>query len=173
MMSKLIPLIIILIGLILLAFAIKLSAKPEEERYDERQIAARGKAYRYAFLITLWSALLYAIVINFITEQPIAQEGVIPALIALLGVGVFGVISIVNDAFLAINKKPAPFFIIFASAAVSNGVSAVLNIIDGDIIQDGLLAYPVTQLGCAVLFTVIMIVLAVKLARSKKPEAEE
>lgn len=170
-MSNFIPLIIILLGIVLVVL-IGRRFNPENE-FDERQVAARGKAYRYAFFSTIWGAFLYAIITAIVTEKPIAQEGVIPALIALLGFGVFAVVSIINDAFLALNKKPASFFIIFALAAVSNGFAAVMSIIDGRMLENGLLAFPAMQLGCAVLFTTVMIVLGVKLIKNKKPEAEE
>ena len=77
-------------------------------KYDERQLLARGKAYRAGFFTVLIYELLYAFGDLMELRWTVPFTGVMIGL--FLGIAVFGVVAICQDAYLSLNEKPRGWY---------------------------------------------------------------
>lgn len=83
----------------------KKQGRPKPE-YDERQMAARGVAYRWAFL-----TLMLSLAVNTGVEAiwgPWAKPGVSAWMLIFLSIGVFIVACVRKDAYFAVAQNPRP-----------------------------------------------------------------
>lgn len=159
----------ILVGLLVGVVTWKLSRIKQHGkcRYDERQIAGQGKAYKAGFF-TLLIAHAICFLGNFAQLTPgisfLWQVGA-----TLLGVGVFAVTAIHFDAYLRINEKPSRYYIMggcFFVAMICSGV--------GNITSDSpdRVNIAVIDLMVAALWLVIVAALIIHQARKKETEEE-
>lgn len=138
-----------------------------KDQYDERQEMLRKNAYKYSAMTMLLCSLLYFIVTS-LADKPFAEDGVSTLLIALIGVAVFAIYSIFNDAFFGIKGKqvgtsrPVVYIILVSSITIMNGIGAVRMIQEKELVKDGLLTTNVMNLALTILFLLILIALAVK-----------
>lgn len=141
-------------------------------QFDERQIVARGKAYRYAFFTVLiyllaWGLFELAAGIRLWDTYTGCFLGV------FLSVTVFAVVAILNDAYFAVNEKPATYLGLSALIAILNLGTGVWNLYDGDepIIENGVLTYHSVNLLVGGMFLIILIVAAIRIWQGKREDA--
>ena len=138
-----------------------------KDQYDERQEMLRKNAYKYSAMTMLFCSLAYFIVVSLI-DKPFAEDGVSVLLIALVGVAVFAIYSIFNDAFFGVKGKqvgtgrPVIYIVLVAFITVMNGIGAIRMIQEKELVKNGLLTTNVMNLALTILFLLILIAFAVK-----------
>ncbi|MEG0250537.1 MAG: DUF6442 family protein [Peptostreptococcus sp.] len=113
-------------------------SRGEVKKYDERQELIRGRAYKHGFksmLITI-ILLLFA---EFLFGRPFLDKWMYSLIIIIVGSSVFVVYTIVFDAYFYISMDRKKYITILMIAAVINLVCAVLMIISGGVITNGIL----------------------------------
>ena len=156
------------IGLLLVAIVCLILKKKNKGKceYDERQVAARGKAFAAAFA-TFLSSECVVFIAEIFTGEPlvIGVPGVLSILIILLALLVFVEVSIFLDAYFAPNKKmPKAWYIITTLLGI---ILIIKFFLDNDY------WYRYMNLACGIFVMVIMISLFVKKLISKKAEKED
>ena len=156
------------VGLALVAIVTLIVKKTSKKKceYDERQIAARGKAFCGGFVTFVCSELV-VFIIEMFTGEPlvIGVPGVLSIIILLLGLLVFVEVSIFLDAYFAPNKPmPKAWYIITTLLGI---IMLIKFFLDNDY------WYRYMNLACGIFVLVIMVSLFVKKLISKKAEKEE
>ena len=149
----------------------KRRGKYANAQFDERQVVARGRAYRYAFFTVLfyllgWGLFELAADIRLWDTYTGCFLGV------FLSVTVFAVVAILNDAYFAVNEKPATYLGIFALVTVLNLGIGVWNLVTGGdpIVEHGMLTYHSVNLLVGGMFLVILIVAAIRVWQGKRED---
>ncbi len=162
----------ILIVVIIVALASYFRKKRSKGHYDERQMAIIGKGYKYAFYTTMLINILYAVLAYGITKDMISPQFMILAS-AYLGIIVFAVYCILNDAYLAIGGiKPGPWIKVCLLVIVVNGVAAFFNRSQG-FGRDGFMTGFSINLIIALTFGIILVTFIIKQALNKREELNE
>lgn len=133
----------------------------ERAKYDERQLTARGIAYRLAYF-TLMLALLADVSATALL-RPWAERGV----------DVFVVACVHWDAYFTLTERPRSWLLVFALVIACQIPNTVIHARNGDFVKDGLLTYDVLSPACALLFLVILICALVRIRRDREDDAEE
>lgn len=140
-------------------------------KYDERQLLARGKAFQAGFFGTL-IADAAAIVICGAFEISWLPPAVLFAIAALIGIGIFCISAIVNDAYFGFNQdtKTSGRFIVVIGGL--NLIIGIISVVRGGFIQDGTLNGSVLNLLLGILFVITYSVILVH-NRQTETEGEE
>ena len=148
----------------------KKQGRPKPE-YDERQLAARGIAYRWAFL-----TLMLSLAVNTGVEAiwgPWAKPGVSAWMLIFLSVGVFVVVCVRRDAYFAVAQDPKASLWLFGAVVVLQIPNNIITLRSGDLVEDGLLTWNALSPACGVLFGVMFVCMLVRLRRQKREEQED
>ena len=96
----------LVVGLLAVLVTVAILKKQKKNKYDERQVAARGKAFAGGFMTFLFSEVV-VFTIEIFTGEPlvIGVPGVLSVIIMLLAALVFVEVSIFMDAYFQPNKK--------------------------------------------------------------------
>ena len=163
-------------GAVLLAVSL-LSLKRSKDNpnvicYDERQLKARGDAFKISFF-TLVFLLLSDGIIRKITGYDWISffDGVLIHII--ISIGVFVNYSIFKDAYLEINSNSKRFSIILLVFGAYNLIFPIFRIIDNTFIENGMMSIGLTNLITSILCFSIIISLIIKNQIDKKKENEE
>ena len=134
--------------------------------YDERQVAARGRAYKGGFT-TFAMAELVVFIAEMFMEKPlvIGAPGVLSILIILISCFVFVEIAIFSDAYFSPNKPfPKAWFIIM----ILLGISMIIRFfLENDA------WYRIINLAAGIFVLTVMASIILKLLISKKSEKAE
>lgn len=140
--------------------------KKRINQYDERQKAIQGVAYKVGF----FTMFAYFLINGFVCTEignwlPVFHMN-------FIGIG-FGVIcyagyAIFNDAYISINSQPFRYLLSSSSLAVTNYLCYFINI-SKEKFNDTYLA----NLICAVLLTVIFVMLIIKIIIDKVSAGRE
>lgn len=138
----------------------KKQGRPKPE-YDERQMAARGVAYRWAFL-----TLMLSLAVNTGVEAlwgPWAKPGVSAWMLIFLSIGVFIVACVRKDAYFAVAQNPRTYLWLFGAVVLCQIPNFLLQLRSGDLVEDGLLTWNALSPACGVLFGVMFVCMLVHL----------
>ena len=129
-------------------------------KYDERQKAIQGVAYKVGF----FAMFAYLIINGFVCTEignwlPVFDMNFIGIGV---GVGCYAGYAIFNDAYISLNTKPLRYLLFLAIVAVINYICFFLNINKGEIPNVYL-----TNLICAFLLTAICVMLIIKVIIDK------
>ena len=102
----------------------------EKIKYDERQVAARGKAFQAGFFTLLGCVALAACL--EVAEVPWLAHGMGSILAILIGVSVFALVAIHKDAYMGLNQNPRKFLVGFGLIMLVNLVCGVTNLSIGE-----------------------------------------
>lgn len=122
----------------------------QDQNYDERQMAARGVAYRLAYM-TLVGALMADVLVQSL-YGPWTERGVDLFLGIFLSVLVFILACVRHDAYFSLRQKPGTYLALFAAVILAQIPNTVLHLRDGTMIVDGLLTWEALSPACIVLF---------------------
>ena len=139
--------------------------------YDERQIAARGKAFRYGF----WTALVYlgcVALLHMITVQIPMEEYLVDFIGILIALCVMLTVCIWEDAYFALNENRGKLMVIFAAVSVLNLLAVLMNFSLGLVIVNGRLSLGSVNIFCLVMVVYVFVNLWLKDARDRKEDAE-
>lgn len=156
----------------LFAIAAKRRGKCANVQFDERQVVARGKAYRYAFFTVLFYLLAWGL-FELATGARLWDTYTGCFLGVFLSITVFAVVAILNDAYFAVNERPATYLGIFALVTVLNLGTGIWNLGTGEspVIENGMLTYHSINLLVGGMFFIILIVAAIRVWQGKREDA--
>ena len=156
---------------ILIYAAAKSRPKAEKKpKFDERQSAAQGMAYKWAFWAILIYYLLYAMVSSF---GVIWCDHFLGAFLGIIvGTTVFAVICIFRDAYFRPGQSRKSGIIMLNIIVVSQGMIGVMHLCDGTVIEDGILSGDAVQLFILLLGLILDIAILVKHRMEKQEEQE-
>ena len=140
------------IGLVLLFLLIQKLNGKTKNKFDERQIAARGVAYKWGFFSLMIYEGLYAMLLALGIR--FADETTGPILGIFLGVTVFGAVAAAKDAYTALDETPRSR-ILWPILGVLWLFIGIMRVIDGKAVRDGLLTIDSMQLFLGAAFLVI------------------
>ena len=138
--------------------------------FDERQELARGQAFKYAFF-TLAALLLTYGTVDTIFDLPMdTLAGVF--LCFCLSMAVFAVICIRKEAYLSLYEKPGKVMALFGGLAALNLGVGAMHLMDGSMVEGGVLTFRAVNPMVGVTFLGIMAVYALHLKGRGEEEAE-
>lgn len=163
----------VILGLIIAAILLRFAKKDKKEKftYDERQKAARGEAYKFAFFTLVIYNAAYGI-IDMALELKWAETLTGLMIGVCIAILVHVVYSIWHECYFSLNEEPKKVLLLFGIISVVNVLIAINQGIHGELIENGMLTNSCANLVVAVMFGIIMIALAIKTAL-KKAEVEE
>lgn len=138
----------------------------KKSEYDERQVAARGRAFRGGFVTFVLSELV-VFIIEIFTGEPlvIGVPGTLSILICLLSCLVFVEVSIFSDAYFTPNKPmPKAWYVITTLLGI---MFVVRFFLDNDE------WFRVMNLATGIFILIIMASLFIKMLISRKEEKEQ
>ena len=150
-----------------MAAARKKQGRPKPE-YDERQMAARGVAYRWAFL-----TLMLSLAVNTGVEAiwgPWAKPGVSAWMMIFLSVGVFVVVCVRRDAYFAMAQDPKASLWLFGAVVVLQIPNIIITLRSGGFVEDGLLTWDALSPASGALFLVLTVCAIVRLRRQREDD---
>lgn len=145
----------------------KKQGRPKPE-YDERQMAARGVAYRWAFL-----TLMLSLAVNTGVEAiwgPWAKPGVSAWMLIFLSVGVFVVVCVRRDAYFAVAQDPKASLWLFGAVVVLQIPNIIITLRSGGFVEDGLLTWDALSPASGALFLVLTVCAIVRLRRQREDD---
>lgn len=125
----------VVVGIIVAVIAVSIVSLCKKKKggceFDERQELARTRASKYGFITLTGYLLIFGLlddmgVFSFGTYMTSNLVGI------CLGVGVFAINSIWNDAYFSLRERPARFIFIFIVLLFINAFAAVRCIMDGE-----------------------------------------
>ena len=160
--------IIALLFLVLIVKGLK-KAKTNPSKYDERQIMMRGRAYQIGFMTILVLSASY-IFFSLFVEELITYGYLWNCVSMIIGITVFAVYSIWNDAFFSLKEDVDSYiiqtcFIIFVNCI---GISPIVQEINS--IGDLLLSYRLCNVLITLSFTIVLVTLLLKKHIDRKEE---
>ena len=161
----------IILGVIILAIVSSIRKKNGNFcEYDERQVAARGKAYKYGFFTFIIYFAAYGI-LQMATDGEIVSDLVGITVGIVTAVFVFASNAIWNDAYFSLQESPRYYIALFLAVGGLNLVVGFRGMIEHR--AEGILDENIMNLSCGVLFVGLLLVTLVKLQKDKRQgEAE-
>ena len=156
------------VGLLLVAFVIGIYKKSRKGKceYDERQVAARGKAFAGGFVTFVFSELV-VFIIEIFTGEPlvIGVPGTLSIIICLFSTFVFLEVSIFMDAYFSPGKPMKKSWWVIMTLL---GISFIIKFfLDNDF------WYQLMNLAAGIFIVVVMLSILVKQLISRKVEKED
>lgn len=161
----------VLLGLLVLWLCCKqLKIKKQSARYDERQLIARGKAFRTGFFTILIYCVVYAAVNAFGAVW--CKDAVGMFIGCLVGVTAFVLSAIRHDAYFGVNEDVGSILKFGGVVVFFCLVGGIINIVKGELIEDGLLTGNILSLLVAVMWVIIIVAQKLHDRKSKEQEDE-
>ena len=122
--------------------------------FDERQERARGKAFKYGFFTLLISIFLYGCSELVLGRWCDALAG--GSICVGLGMTVFAVVCIWKDAYLSLRERPGRVVPMMLMIGLGNLAISVTRILDGGLLENGILTFRAANLILGVMVLVIL-----------------
>ncbi len=152
------------IGVIILLLALKFINNDGKlsTKYDERQLKARGEAYKYGFIaVCISNGIILCCNFSRLNLSGFLGDNVffIPILI---GVVVQVTYSIFTDAYIGLNNNIGRFMLFMFIISAFNFFIGFAALANGELVKDNVLQAPFTNLLCGLLFIILAIELGIK-----------
>ncbi len=161
---------------VILFFTIYLGirSKRAAPQFDERQIAARGKAFEAGFCTFIICNAVLAIADTFDIHWA-TSTAIEIFLTILISIGAFSVTAIIKDAYLGFNENHRSSIGLLALVAVINLIVGMGSIISGEesFLENGKAGHTVLNFAITVLFAVVIITNLAHKKRQSFPSDEE
>lgn len=157
---------------VLLFRMLKKRYRVDVHEFDERQILARGRAYKYGFIATLVLVFAERLVreIGFVLFDSIQGA----AALCLIGLFVFVTSCIWQEAYLTLHETPKMTYVLLALGGGLNLISAAIAWVQKQpLLQDGRLYSGSLSLMVAVFVFAVLAVFALKQWAVRWEESEE
>ena len=141
--------------------------------FDERQYLVRGKAYRYGFFGIIFALLPLMIAFEWNVRLPVTP-GFAMFLAMLIGIDVYAVYSIMNDAYFGIDANKTKLTVFFAIIILVNALCGWINL--KDVLSQGIQVIDLhlgANAAVAAAFLPVVIAMVVKNAADSKEDADE
>ncbi len=156
-----------LLGVAMVYLLLILSKESKEElRYDERQIAARGKAFQYGFFTLLVYNLLYFVCDLCEVSIPM-QPAMVSMIGAFLGALVMSSYCVWKDAYWQLNQRRGGLMCLFILIGVIDVVTGIRVCMRGDAVVDGVVSNDIAPLIAGAAFLLFGLVFAAKAVQEK------
>lgn len=159
-------------GILLIALVVVLSRKENApaKRYDERQVAAQGKAYKYGF-ITM-SVCLVMLVLSLTMKISIpAETGLLIMLCFLCGGAVTVTNLIWDDAYFRMDENRPMWIVFFSLLSLLNLGIGISQIVRHEIVSEGMLTLRGSMnLICGVFMAYILAVILIKSIKDRNED---
>lgn len=166
-LTQILPMLAITIVVLLVIIAFR---QGNSNAYDERQIAAQGKAWKWAYITLAALVALYAIS-ESVFEKSIFTTSSAILLSICISATVYACICIIKDAYTSFTKKKSGQIILFFAIGILNIINSILCFIDGTMFnEEGLVDVGICDLWLGIAATVFAIILLVK---SRKTESDD
>lgn len=129
--------------------------------YDERQRAVQGRAYCAAFY-----TLLGYVVANALYEMlysPWGDSLTVAMFGVFIGISVFGMVCIFNDAYTPLRKKPGTYILLFLALAAFNAAIGYFNLHGESVFENGVLTFRCVNFAVAGMLVLVAIVYGARL----------
>lgn len=164
----------ILAGLVVAALLIRwVRVRGHKKRceFDERQELIRGRGFKYGF----YTLLIYMFFYGFLEsalEHPFIDPMVGAYIGCMVGIVVWAGYGIWNDAYLALNENVKRVYIIFIGVFVMNLAVGIMQIVEGNLIEDGMLSVGGLNLSCCLMMLALLLILGAKRIHDRRMEDE-
>lgn len=138
--------------------------------FDERQERARGVAFKYGFFALMFAIILYGMLDMVLGRWCDAMAGA--SLCLCVGITVFAVTCILKDAYLSLRENPRYIMTLFVVMSAVNIAFGAVHILDGDMVENGILTFRCTNLVVGLMTTVVLVVYLVNFLLRSREEAE-
>ena len=156
---------------ILIAAAAKSKPKKKKQVFDERQIAAQGMAYKWAFWTMFGYYLLYATICG--AMEIVWCDPFLGAFLGVIvGATVFALICVFRDAYFRPDQSRKSEIVVINIICFSQGLIGLMNLFDGTVIEDGVLSSESLQLFMLLMGLVLDAAFIVKHRMEKREEQE-
>lgn len=134
-------------------------------KYDERQQLVRGRGFKYAF----FTMVIYNFILGFLAFMEIQYGDMGTEMIngILAGCVVYVVYCVWNDGYFSMNENMPRILVVLGLIGLMNIILGILSILQGKIMENGILTIRSTNLSCGLMILVLFIVVAIKHVRSK------
>ena len=151
-----------LVGFVLVAMGMKMTKKNKKEKftYDERQAAARGVGYKYAFITLVIYNVVYGI-LDLVLAHPWAEDLTGLMIGVCLAVVVHISYSIRHDCYFSMNEDPKKVKALIAILTIINAAIAVIQGLNGELVQDGMLTNKCANLVVAIVLAAVLVALVI------------
>lgn len=145
----------------------------KEGAYDERQLQARGKAYKVGFFFMLIYVTV-ASILGDVCNIPLLMSFGGMWIGVCIAIFIFATICIWEDAYMSLQENAKGINMMFLLVGVLNLITGIINMRDGlPFIENGAISYRYTNFICAVLFLALTLMFDLKLLYNKKQEDDE
>ena len=125
--------------------------------YDERQIALRNAAYQKGFITTVFVGIILGGL--EVAGVSVCTPGITTILSVFAGICVFVCVAIYKDAYFGLNQQKRKIMILFAIIGIVQWINVICDFIDGEFLEHGKIGFSGVSLGCAAMFTLIVVML--------------
>lgn len=154
---------------IVFIFATRKGPNRHKLKYDERQIAAQGIAYKAGFFTYFGLFAIFTFFEPFGIELPF-EFGFMSFLCLVIGICVMATIAIAKDAYFSMNEKVPLIKIIFALIGVMNIFIGVNNYRIGKVIENGKIGMGGINFVCGIMMIYILAIILLKDIMDKKED---
>lgn len=145
----------------------------KQSQYDERQLQARGKAYKAGFFFMIVYVMVASILADQFGIRVLMSSGGmwIGVCAALL---LFATICIWEDAYMSLQENARGINMMFVLVGVLNLIPAVKTLQEGaPFIEHDVISFHYTNLVCVILFFALTLIFDLKLLYNKAQEENE
>lgn len=140
-------------------------------KFDERQVTAQGRAYKWAYFTMILYCFIYGALCSF---DLIWCETLVGVFIGImLSISVLVVICIFEDAYFYVNESSMFYIWLFALLGVVNILFGVWHMVDGDFVENGVLGTNSINFITGVMVLVVDAALITKRVMDRRSEAWE
>lgn len=161
---------VILFLAVFIAFIFARKCKANTEHYDERQMAVRGKGYQYTSMTMLIMLFLYGGFYGFLKD--IVSPQFVVFAIGFLGVVIYSVYCIINDAYLQVGQNPKKWIVLVIFVIVSN-LFCALQSSERGLTINGFATSASLNILIVVSFVAVLVTLLIKYALDKRGDSNE
>ena len=140
------------------------------QKFDERQLAARGEAYKWGFFSMMLYEAAYAVF--GLLGVHWADETAGPLIGIFVGVAVFGCVAEAKDAYVAMDEKPASRWV-WSLLGVLWLVIGILKLTGGEGFVDGLFTLDSLQFFMGLCFLAVGVTQLIHMLVNRKEKVDE
>ena len=134
----------------------KIDLDVKKDAYDERQLLARGVAYKFAFYTLLDGMVVIALMEEIAGIRLFMSMAGVWVMICI-SIAVFATICILKDAYMSLYENVKGVVIMFSAIGILNIAIGIGNIVDGvPLIENGVLSTRCANLIVGLLFVYIL-----------------
>lgn len=162
---------VILIAALVLVICLLLRPHRGPKTFDERQERLRGRAFRRGFFaMVIFASVYLTLCARF--NWTLMADGMSLFTAAILGIGVFAVDAVWNDAYFPLNEKPSWYIGICGLTLAANLAGGLPALLNGTLLRGGVVSYDAMPLLCALMFLALFVTMLLKLWKDRSEEEE-